>query len=235
MPRRSDEFGVDPISFEEMTDPVIDQAGHTFDRSTINALRDRTPQGQPVLCPLAREVIDVNRLVPNRFGRDAIEREKRMLIKEDQQSDLNQRMLVQLETSARVITTANFLNQELRGKIDDMSRKVDALVLKNQSLETTIHGQSVEIEQFKQENETAKQLIKQGNKKVKELEQKIKSTEKQLAENIAVKDKQIENLRKMNFCDKVWCIFDMGALEKIISRGISQKPLEKPKQGLLKV
>ena len=71
-------FDLDPITLEKMTDPVIDQAGHTFDRSTINDLviqaKKKGESGKRITCPYGREVIVVARLVPNRFAIDAIER-----------------------------------------------------------------------------------------------------------------------------------------------------------------
>jgi hypothetical protein len=70
-------FGLDPVYYEEMVDPVIDQLGHTFDRRTIDALAAITPEGEDILCPIGREVINVDRLVPNLLAKDAIERVNR--------------------------------------------------------------------------------------------------------------------------------------------------------------
>ncbi len=69
-----DLFFSDPVSHEQMNRPLIDQAGHSFERSTIDSLvADAIRKGQPIICPLGREIIDPNRLVPNLLARDCIE------------------------------------------------------------------------------------------------------------------------------------------------------------------
>jgi|GEM_PF-4738052 len=64
-------LGLDPITHKPMVDPVIDQCGHTFDRSTITLLRGNQPEGSDVICPFSQEVIQTNKLVVNCFARDA--------------------------------------------------------------------------------------------------------------------------------------------------------------------
>ncbi len=72
-----DHFSLDPISLEPMTLAVIDQAGHTFDQTTIYDLRASAGGSSSIICPIGREIIDTDRLVPNLLVRQAVETGKR--------------------------------------------------------------------------------------------------------------------------------------------------------------
>ena len=107
----NDNFGLDPVTNKPMTDPVIDQAGHTFDRSTINMLLNRE-EGKNPHCPVGKEVINVNRLVPNLLAKEAIERVNRG------RSEIeNARQLQQLP---------NEIN-ELKGILNNVVTKIDKI------------------------------------------------------------------------------------------------------------
>ena len=68
----SDELFLDPVSHEPMLDSLIDECGHTFDRSTIKKMIDQSKKlNAPIICPLSRKEIDVNALRPNRLVNEA--------------------------------------------------------------------------------------------------------------------------------------------------------------------
>ncbi len=93
----------DPISLEQMQNPVIDQAGHSFERSTIDSLvAAAIHKGQPLLCPIGGEPIDPNRLVPNLLGRDCIEqihiaRAKNSTLEHKCQQESKEKVMLQKE------------------------------------------------------------------------------------------------------------------------------------------
>lgn len=63
---------IDPISHTRMTDPVINDCGHTFERGQLNGWNQKniTPGSVP-LCPLCKEPI--KNLVPNMLIQYALE------------------------------------------------------------------------------------------------------------------------------------------------------------------
>lgn len=72
MSQASDELFLDPVSKEPMLDSLIDEFGHTFDRKTIEKMIDQSKiLNAPIICPLGREEIDINKLRPNRLANDA--------------------------------------------------------------------------------------------------------------------------------------------------------------------
>jgi hypothetical protein len=187
----------DPISNEIMENPVIDPCGHTFDMSTIEDIIDHTPQGQSVLCPISRQVIDVNRLVVNRFAKEAIERYKEDKKEIDKANQYLVRTPIYLEMK-QYCEQLKQENQEVKQKFNVVTERY--LETNEKYLETN--------EKYLETNEKCEKLIIEINEKAAALE-KMNENEKQ----------QVENLKKMSWGDG-WRIFwwpDTEA-EKIMNR-----------------
>ena len=58
-----------PITYELMDDPVICEDGYTYNRSSVNKLRNNRS-------PFTREIINISRAVPNRILKNIIEKYK---------------------------------------------------------------------------------------------------------------------------------------------------------------
>ncbi len=129
-----DLFFSDPVSFEQMNRPVIDQAGHSFERATIDRLAASTPEGQPIICPLGREVIDPDRLVPNLLGRDCIEqihiaRAKNSTLEHKCQQESKEKAMLQKEVEGvtGVIQHCKMKTMELADQCRQINNEKEAL------------------------------------------------------------------------------------------------------------
>lgn len=67
------DFAMDPIYLDLIVDPVTDQCGHSFSRSTIDELVATVGPGKPVLCPFSRLPIDIDKLFDNHLAKEALD------------------------------------------------------------------------------------------------------------------------------------------------------------------
>jgi hypothetical protein len=174
----------DPITAEIMENPVIDQCGHTFDMSTIEEIIVRTPQGQHVLCPISQQVIDINRLIVNRFAVDAIDR-----YKEDKKEIAKFEQMLQ-KSPAFLDLKQN--HEQLQVKYTKLEKensefKEENALIKNENTEFKKENALIKNEntEFKKENT----LIKNENTELKNAFTEFKTENSAIkAENLAIKN-----------------------------------------------
>ncbi len=140
----------DPVSLEQMQNPVIDQAGHSFERATIiDLLAASKREGKPLLCPIGREVIDPNRLVPNLLGRDCIEqihiaRAKNSALEHKCQQESKEKAMLQKEVEGvtGVIQHCKMKTMELADQCRQINDEKEALEYEFQR----VNGEKEELE-----------------------------------------------------------------------------------------
>ncbi len=139
----------DPVSLEQMQNPVIDQAGHSFEKSTIDLLAARTHEGQPLICPIGREIIDPKRLVPNLLGRDCIgqihiERAKNNALEHKCQQESKEKVMLQKEVEGvtGVIQYCRIKTMELADQCRQINDEKEALEYEFQR----VNGEKEELE-----------------------------------------------------------------------------------------
>jgi len=130
------EFGADPITEEVMHDPVIDQCpngAHTFERSSLLAMKKRLSKGEPLICPFSRREIDIDRLVVNLFAKDAIERHQ----KEKQSLDKFERKLAK---------SPQFLQMKAEYTQENVKLKEEITELKQENIKTKTEKEEMKVQ-----------------------------------------------------------------------------------------
>jgi hypothetical protein len=105
-----------PLSYELLTDPVIDPCGHTFEKSYIVGWLNINP-----ICPLSKHPLSLANLVPNRVAQDAAELLSRLeqqipLAERAQPANLNPQDRATLTTAREILRTLGERVRECKGR-----------------------------------------------------------------------------------------------------------------------
>lgn len=113
----------DPVTLEPIMDPVVDECGHTFNRSTIDLIFRDTITGNAadvISCPISRQPIHRNRMVTNYAVKRAIESPQNPI-------ELILAKLESLEVSNKAIVASNKEQTEsinsLAGQVTKLNKK----------------------------------------------------------------------------------------------------------------
>ena|GEM_PF-4995644 len=223
--RRLSDFGMDPVSLEPMGDPVLDQCGHTFNRSTIDRLLEERP-GEPISCPISREVIDVDRLAKNLLAKEALQYcEELEGIEKQLKDELDFQKRVHLhEKKQLVLESVHELNRQKvdfdyrfrkkeeelehekkereiqRQESNDLVKKVlKAWNVSKQALDVSKQALDVSNKGWndtKQDLDMTKQALEASTKAMEDITKEVKSLRKEVKTlNSRVSNLQIENRR----------------------------------------
>lgn len=174
----SDELFLDPVSKEPMLDSVMDECGHTFDRSTIEKMVEQSKRLKlPIICPLGREEIDVNTLRPNRLVNEAsrkyhVFRKDSSDNKEDEDSE-NLSMNDKLDVMMKMF-------KHSQKQVHNLTEEVSNLSKRNISLENRVLDLTEEISDLKEENVSFREELHKQKKKNKKSKSENKKKEKEL-------------------------------------------------------
>jgi hypothetical protein len=127
-----------PIFLAPMKNPVSDEYGHSFELEAINGWAASTREGDPLICPLGREIINPDRLVNNRLGREGIE----CMLKMNEELEIsNARVREQLKMNSNLkIKHANE-----KERLDRLESEANELNERVQVLSSTESGQMLNM------------------------------------------------------------------------------------------
>jgi hypothetical protein len=114
-----------PLGLAPTIDPVIDRCGHTYDLAYIKQVYERAlARGQPLLCPISREPIVFDELIPNRALKESEESTKKVL------GDFS--LILQALEQQNILTTncieaLTQTNQRLHGSMQRLEAQVGNL------------------------------------------------------------------------------------------------------------
>jgi len=149
---------LDPIYAEPMVDPQVDQHGHTFDRSTVNALVAKwkgDPRnaeiGEGFVCPLTYEWAKVRKLRPNFAVQAAAGQIDSLVAKHDLYTQ--QTLTVQRELFRRdmVIT----MNEVVRQAVCEVRKEYQVIIANKESKIATLENRCVVLGQQSQDDQRA--------------------------------------------------------------------------------
>lgn len=176
----SDEWFLDPITHEPIVDAVIDECGHTFDRSTIGKIV-RNAEGI-VICPLSRREINVDRLRPNLLVNSVSSKYHVLRKDSDEKEDENAEDL-SMHDKLNLLIQMNF---KLQKENKESKKKIDYLIGRVADL-------SEEIIELKNENVSFKKQLHKQKKKTKKSNRENKYQEKEL-DNYKQFNKEVLNM-----------------------------------------
>lgn len=109
----------DPITLEPITDPVTDECGHTFNRSSLDLIFRGATETQ---CPMSRRPIHIDRMVTNYALKSIIENQSRGNMSDTSPSlDSLANMMRQMMISQQSLMASH---SRMETKIDLLDRKI---------------------------------------------------------------------------------------------------------------
>jgi predicted nuclease with TOPRIM domain len=239
-----DTFGRDPITQARLTDPVIDEAGHTFNKKTIDDLMAKLSPGEPLVCPIGKEVIHVDRLVRNRLAVEAAQRAEQ---KDTEVKELKE-IVVQLAGQMQNISGHM---QIMSGQMQSMGERYSDLTLV--TVESIQRGRRTELQYeeltrlvqnlradnadlkagnvrlaaacIRQENEL--RFIRADNARIEASNTAMENRIIMVQQGLETSKTQIQNIVNMSFGDKFYTLAEsvFGSnehLKTVINRGIPE-------------
>ncbi len=238
--RRPSDFGLDPISLEPIVDPVIDQCGHTFNRSTIDDLVHAARPGEAILCPISRKAIDVDRLSSNLFAKealgycDALEQHERQAAEKFRvaERDFSKRM----DAAQKEIAGYKKVNSRNKQQMqDDFSFR---LAEREKSFIDALHKRDLEISEDRKEMKKMMDLmiekltIKEGKidaltGEIRVLKREVKSIKVENRRLMQKQSRMAKNVLEMTVTDRLLvtfgeCVGRPHHLQQILERNIKK-------------